>query len=89
MGVLGWIIVGFLAGGLARVATGAKKRGCLGTIAVGVIGGVLGGALFNAAGEDGITDLGIWSVLVAFIGACALLFLLELLPGGGRRRRRR
>jgi uncharacterized membrane protein YeaQ/YmgE (transglycosylase-associated protein family) len=87
MGVLGWIVVGFLAGGLARIATGAKKRGCLATIAVGILGGVLGGALFSAAGERGITHPGAWSVLVAFVGACALLFLLEAFGGAGRRRR--
>jgi uncharacterized membrane protein YeaQ/YmgE (transglycosylase-associated protein family) len=78
MNVLGWIVVGFIAGGLARVATGAKKRGCLGTIAVGILGGVIGGALFNAAGKRGITDSGLWSVLVAFVGACALLFVLQI-----------
>ena len=79
MTVLGWIVVGFIAGGLARVATGAQKRGCLGTIAVGILGGVLGGAIFNAAGERGIGDSGLWSVLVAFVGACALLFVLQAL----------
>ncbi len=85
MSVLGWIVVGFLAGALARAATGAKKRGCLGTIAVGILGGVIGGALFTAAGEKGITEGGVWSVLVAFVGASVLLLLLELL-GRGRRR---
>jgi uncharacterized membrane protein YeaQ/YmgE (transglycosylase-associated protein family) len=82
MNLLGWIVVGFIAGGLARVATGAKKRGCFGTIVVGVLGGVLGGALFNAAGERGITDSGLWSVLVAFVGACALLFVLQIFSRG-------
>jgi len=83
MSILAWIVVGFIAGGLARRATNARKRGCLGTIAVGVLGGVIGGAIFNAAGSRGIDDLGLWSILVAFVGACALLFLLEVV--GGRR----
>lgn len=81
MSVVAWIIVGFVAGGLARVATGAKKRGCLGTIAVGILGGVLGGALFNAAGQRGTMEFGLGSVLVAFVGACALLFVLQLFSG--------
>lgn len=85
MSVLSWVVVGFLAGGLARMATGAKKRGCLGTIAVGILGGVIGGALFNWAGQRGMTRFGPWSILVAFIGASALLFAL----GAGRRQRRR
>jgi len=77
MGIIGWIVVGLLAGGLARMATGSEKRGCLATMVIGILGGVIGGALFNAAGGEGITDFGLWSIFVAFIGACALLFVLQ------------
>ncbi len=55
MGVLGWVVVGFVAGAFARTLTGTGGRlGCLGTIVVGVVGGLIGGALFNAAGAGGI-----------------------------------
>ena len=77
MGIVGWIVVGLLAGGLGRMATGSEKRGCLATMVIGILGGVIGGALFNAAGGEGITDFGLWSILVAFVGACALLFVLQ------------
>jgi uncharacterized membrane protein YeaQ/YmgE (transglycosylase-associated protein family) len=87
MGVIGWIVVGLLAGGLARMATGSEKRGCLGTMVIGVLGGIIGGALFNAAGDEGITDFGIWSILVAFVGACVLLFIMQALGVTNRRRR--
>jgi uncharacterized membrane protein YeaQ/YmgE (transglycosylase-associated protein family) len=87
MSILSWIAVGFIAGALAQTATGAQRRGCLGTMAVGVLGGVLGGALFNAAGERGMTEFGLWSVLVAFVGASALLLVLEALGGRSRRHR--
>ena len=86
MGVIGWIVVGLLAGGLARMATGSEKRGCLGTMVIGVLGGIIGGALFNAAGDEGITDFGIWSILVAFVGACVLLFIMQALGVTNRRR---
>jgi uncharacterized membrane protein YeaQ/YmgE (transglycosylase-associated protein family) len=86
MGVVGWIVVGLLAGGLGRMATGSEKRGCLGTMVIGILGGVIGGALFNAAGGKGITDFGLWSILVAFVGACALLFVLQALGVNARRR---
>lgn len=88
MSIIAWIVVGFVAGGFARVATGAKKRGCLGTIAVGILGGLIGGSLFNWAGSRGITHFGLWSILVAFVGACALLLLLEIVGGRGQRRHR-
>jgi len=86
MGLVGWIVVGLLAGGLGRMATGSEKRGCLGTMVIGILGGVIGGALFNAAGGKGITDFGLWSILVAFVGACALLFVLQALGVNARRR---
>ena len=48
MGLLGWIVVGFVAGALARPVTGGGWRfGCVGTIVVGVLGGLLGGWLFQ------------------------------------------
>jgi uncharacterized membrane protein YeaQ/YmgE (transglycosylase-associated protein family) len=89
MDILGWIIVGLIAGGLARMATGSEKRGCIGTMVIGILGGLIGGALFNAAGSKGIDDGGFASIFVAFIGACALLFILQALGVNSRRRRRR
>jgi uncharacterized membrane protein YeaQ/YmgE (transglycosylase-associated protein family) len=75
--VLGWIIVGFIAGALATRVTRYDRRGCLFSIVVGIIGAVLGGALFNAAGSRGIGEFDVWSVLVAFIGAVIFLLVLQ------------
>jgi uncharacterized membrane protein YeaQ/YmgE (transglycosylase-associated protein family) len=88
MGVIGWIVVGLLAGVLARKATGSEHYGCLGTMVIGILGGILGGALFNLIGDKGITDFGLWSILVAFVGACVLLFIMQALGLNQRGRRR-
>ena len=69
-----WIVVGFLAGVLAKLVTGQDRPGCLGTMIVGILGGLLGGLLFSAAGGEGINDFSLYSVLVAFVGATILLF---------------
>lgn len=87
MGILAWCIVGLIAGGLAQRAIGAPKRGCLGTIAIGVLGALFAGAVTRFATGDAIDtfdefDLG--SIFVAFIGAAALLLVLE--AASGRRR---
>jgi uncharacterized membrane protein YeaQ/YmgE (transglycosylase-associated protein family) len=74
MSWLSWIIVGFLAGVLAKLVTGQDRPGCLGTIFVGILGGLLGGAIFTAAGDEGINDFSLRSLLVAFVGATILLF---------------
>lgn len=87
MGILAWCIVGLLAGGLARRAVGAPKRGCLATIAIGVLGALFAGAVSRFATGDEIAafdevDLG--SIFVAFIGASALLLVLEAVTGRRR-----
>jgi uncharacterized membrane protein YeaQ/YmgE (transglycosylase-associated protein family) len=90
MGFLGWIVVGFVAGALARAATGGGwNMGCLSTIVVGVLGGLLGGMIFNLAGDEGIGAFGLLSMFVAFVGAVVLLLLFALVTGRGRRERRR
>jgi uncharacterized membrane protein YeaQ/YmgE (transglycosylase-associated protein family) len=84
VGLLGWIVVGFVAGALARPVTGGGWRlGCVGTTLVGVVGGLLGGWLFSLAGDRGIGDFGLRSMFVAFVGAVLLLAVAALL--GGRR----
>jgi uncharacterized membrane protein YeaQ/YmgE (transglycosylase-associated protein family) len=80
-----WIIVGFLAGVLAKMVTGQARPGCLGTIVVGILGGLLGGTIFKAAGDEGINDFSLRSLLVAFIGATILLFLWSIVNRDERR----
>ncbi len=85
MSWVAWIVVGFIAGACAKAVTGVRGAGCLGTIVIGIVGGLLGGALFNLAGGEGINDFSFYSLLVAFIGATVLLFLWGALTGGTRR----
>jgi uncharacterized membrane protein YeaQ/YmgE (transglycosylase-associated protein family) len=88
--LVGWIVVGLVAGGFARAVTGGGwNLGCLGTIVVGVVGGLIGGMLFSAAGDEGIGDFGLRSMFVAFVGAVVLLALVGLVTGRGSRIRRR
>jgi uncharacterized membrane protein YeaQ/YmgE (transglycosylase-associated protein family) len=73
--MLGWILIGLVTGSLAQSVTGVEKRGCLYSIVVGVIGSLVGGALFRAAG---VTER-VPSFFVAFIGACVFCFALKFL----------
>jgi uncharacterized membrane protein YeaQ/YmgE (transglycosylase-associated protein family) len=77
MGVIAWVVVGLVAGLIARYVTRSRHpRGCILTTVVGIIGALLGGAIMNAAGEGGIGDFGLRSILVAILGS--VLFLLVL-----------
>ena len=88
MSILGWLVVGFVAGGLARWITGADKRGCLATIVIGIIGAFIGGGLYRlATGEDThvFDEFDLGSVFVAFLGSVVLLLVLQALGPRSRR----
>ena len=85
-GILSWIVFGLLAGAVARWLTpGRHAIGCLGTLAVGMAGALLGGLIGEVVlGRDDVEfrwDFG--PFLLAVIGAIVLLLALQAL---GRRR---
>lgn len=81
MGILGWIVFGLLAGLVARALTpGRHGIGCFGTLAVGVLGAVIGGLLGEAVFDEEI-DFG-WDLkpfLLSVAGAIVLLLGLNAL----------
>jgi uncharacterized membrane protein YeaQ/YmgE (transglycosylase-associated protein family) len=85
MGIVAWIVIGFLAGGLGGWITGRRASGCLTRVATGIVGALVGGALARAAGMRGVTELSVRSVAVATMGACVLLLVLQAIEGRGRR----
>lgn len=86
MGIIGWIVVGLLAGALARWIVKDDRAGCIYTMVVGVLGALIGGALMNAVDSRGVDEFGIRSILVAALGAVLLLLVLQAIAGRGRRR---
>lgn len=87
MGLLSWVVIGFLAGAIAGRISGLPQEGCLTKIAVGVLGALIGGGLARAAGYEGITEFGLRSVAIAALGATLLLMLLGAVQGQGRSER--
>ncbi len=82
MSILALIIVGIIAGWLARmVIPGEGPGGLLGDLVIGVVGAVVGGWIFNALGHHGATGLNIGSIIVAFVGALVVLWLARLFTG--------
>jgi uncharacterized membrane protein YeaQ/YmgE (transglycosylase-associated protein family) len=82
MSILAWLVVGLIAGFLAKyVVPGEGPGGILGDIIIGIIGAFIGGWVFHQFGEPGLTGLTLWSVLVAFVGAVILLFIIRALTG--------
>jgi uncharacterized membrane protein YeaQ/YmgE (transglycosylase-associated protein family) len=87
--LLGWIVVGLLAGGIARWIVKDDRTGCIYTMVVGVLGALIGGALMSAADEQGIGDFSLRTIFVAALGSVLLLLVLQAVSGRGRRTHRR
>lgn len=80
MGIIGWIVIGAVAGWIASLITGNnKKMGVGANILVGVIGGFIGGLVMNLIGNYGITGFNIRSLLVAVGGSVILLLIVNLI----------
>ena len=88
MNLVGWIVVGLVAGLLARWVVKDERSGCIYTMVVGVLGALIGGALMHASGHKGINEFDLRSILVAAVGAVLLLLLLQAIGGRSIRRRR-
>lgn len=87
MTLLGFVIIGVLAGWLAGLFMKGHGFGLPGDIVVGVIGAFVGGYLFRTTGVEIGGGL-VGTLIVAFIGAIVLLFVVRLVMGrrGGRGR---
>lgn len=82
MGIIGWIVIGALAGWIGSMITGNNRRMGAGlNILVGVIGGFLGGLIMNLLGGYGMTGFNLWSLFVAIVGAVILLLIVNALTG--------
>ena len=84
-GIIGWIVIGLLAGGIAKLLMpGKDPGGCIITILLGIAGALLAGFLGRALGWYGEGDAGA-GFIAAIIGAFVLLFIYRLVAGRGRR----
>jgi uncharacterized membrane protein YeaQ/YmgE (transglycosylase-associated protein family) len=82
MNIVGWIVLGGLAGWVASMIVGNNKsQGLLGNILVGIVGAFLGGWVFGLLGGSGVTGFNIWSFVVAVVGAVIVLLIWTAITG--------
>ena len=82
MSILAWIVVGLIAGWLAKmISPGPERSGLLMTLIIGVIGAVVGGWVFNYFGRAGTTGITLYSILVATVGAVVFLSVWKMVAG--------
>ena len=80
MGILSWILVGLIAGVLAKIAMpGPDPGGIILTIVIGIVGALIGGFVVNNLLEGpNVTGFNLTSILVATLGSVILLAVYRL-----------
>ncbi len=85
MGLISWILVGAIAGLLAKwIMPGSGPGGFIITIILGMAGASIGGFVVGVLGGTGATGFNIWSILVATFGAIILLAVYRLIADRSR-----
>jgi uncharacterized membrane protein YeaQ/YmgE (transglycosylase-associated protein family) len=88
VGILGWIVLGLIAGAIAKlILPGRQGGGWLITLLLGIVGALVGGFIGSAIFGVGLEDF--WSLqtwIVAILGAILVLLIYGLVTRGSRSR---
>ena len=87
MGIIGWIVLGLIAGAIAKaILPGDDPGGIFVTMLIGIVGAIVGGFIASALGIgdlDEFFDIGTWVIAIA--GSLLLLIVYRMVVGRGRR----
>jgi uncharacterized membrane protein YeaQ/YmgE (transglycosylase-associated protein family) len=77
MSIIGWVIIGALAGWIASMVAGTnRQQGCITDVIVGIVGALLGGFLVGLiTGEPFMQTFSVITLVVAVLGAIVVLFI--------------
>jgi uncharacterized membrane protein YeaQ/YmgE (transglycosylase-associated protein family) len=78
MGIIGWLLMGLIAGVIAKVLLPGKGPSSLVyTIVLGIIGALVGGFIGQSLGWGGVNDFHVGSVALAICGSVLVLFVYD------------
>jgi uncharacterized membrane protein YeaQ/YmgE (transglycosylase-associated protein family) len=81
MSIIGWILLGLIAGFIASKIVNKSGEGFFLDIVLGIVGAIVGGFIFSTFGASGITGFNLYSMIVAIIGAIIVLIVYHAVFG--------
>jgi uncharacterized membrane protein YeaQ/YmgE (transglycosylase-associated protein family) len=82
MGILAWIVLGLIAGAIAKaIMPGRDPGGFIVTALIGIVGAFIGGFIGNMITGAGLNGFSLWSILLAIVGSLLLLWIYRLTTG--------
>jgi len=81
--IIGWIIVGLIAGGVARFfSSKSDSMGCIFTIVIGIVGSFVGGFISNLIFHFGNSNtFHPAGIIMSIVGAIVVLYIWHLIEG--------
>jgi uncharacterized membrane protein YeaQ/YmgE (transglycosylase-associated protein family) len=86
--IIGWLVIGLIAGWLASMIMGRGGYGIVGDIVVGIVGAFIGGLiadLLDIGGPQATNPISWVSLIFAVIGAIILIAIVRALSGSRAR----
>ncbi len=81
MSILGWIILGLIAGFIGSRIVNKSGEGLVLDIVLGIVGAIVGGYLFSLLGAAPVTGFNLYSMFVAVVGAILVLVIYHAIFG--------
>ena len=81
MSIIAWIILGLIAGYIGSKIVDREGKGLWLNMALGIIGAIVGGLIFNVFGGSSVTGVNLYSIIVAIIGSVVVLWIYHALSG--------
>jgi uncharacterized membrane protein YeaQ/YmgE (transglycosylase-associated protein family) len=81
MSIIGWIILGLIAGFIGSKIVNKTGEGFFLDIVLGIVGAIVGGVIFTAVGATGVTGFNLYSMFVAVVGAIVVLVVYHAIFG--------
>jgi uncharacterized membrane protein YeaQ/YmgE (transglycosylase-associated protein family) len=81
MSILGWAIFGMITGFVASKVVNRRGEGCIVNMVLGLVGALVGGAIFRGISDFDMFRFNLTSMFVAILGAIIVLFLWHAVTG--------
>lgn len=79
MSFIAWIVLGLIAGAIAKaLMPGKDPGGIIVTMIIGIVGAFIGGYIGSTLTGNGLNGFSIWSMVLAIVGAMLLLWIYRL-----------
>jgi uncharacterized membrane protein YeaQ/YmgE (transglycosylase-associated protein family) len=81
MSIIGWIVLGLIAGFIGSKIVNKTGSGVIMDIVLGIVGAIVGGFIFAEVGAQGVTGFNLYSMFVAVLGAIVVLVIYHMIVG--------